>query len=292
MSAGFRHLPVPALINSAEWTLRPVITRRDHELREQAVRAARIRSRGQPRCRAGLWYLVEHKVARTLIGVLQHAPASGRGRAATGRFYPMPDMPYPDPLIRAAALLLKARAGDAHAKAQQAQSRRRIAYWSEQFSIPSDYATRHQLQPIPEPLHLHFAGRDYVGRSIWLEFNTRISWLAMQRAALEQGIQLDVVSAFRSIEYQADIWTRKRARGQHTNEILSVNVPPGYSEHHSGRAIDISTPGVGPAEPGFADTPAFHWLQQYAHHYGFYLSFPEHNPHGVMYEPWHWCFRR
>ncbi len=40
----------------------------------------------------------------------------------------------------------------------------------------------------------------------------------------------------------------------------------------------------------FETTPAFRWLQDYAASYHFTLSFPEVNPQGVSYEPWHWRF--
>lgn len=288
MSSGFRHTPVPALVNSAEWALRPVITGRDR-VQALAFRGQSSRWRSTHRQPLPVWYLVEQKIERRLLGLLEvAAPACGR-RADIARFFPAPDATARADLPEQLAALIGLAPDPASSATLHDQHRDRIAFWSAQFEVPANYPAEHQLQAIFEPTHLHYAGRDYVGRSIWLEFNTRVSWLAMQRAALEQAVQLDVVSAFRSIEYQADIWTRKRARGQSTTDILSVNVPPGYSEHHSGRAIDLSTPGTGPAEISFADTAAFRWLQQHAHHYGFHLSFPEHNPHGVMYEPWHWC---
>jgi D-alanyl-D-alanine carboxypeptidase len=40
----------------------------------------------------------------------------------------------------------------------------------------------------------------------------------------------------------------------------------------------------------FAKTDAFRWLTLHAQEYGFELSFPENNPQGVSYQPWHWRF--
>jgi D-alanyl-D-alanine carboxypeptidase len=71
-------------------------------------------------------------------------------------------------------------------------------------------------------------------------------------------------------------------------DILQVNAAPGFSEHHSGRAIDIGAPGEPAAEPSFERTPAFNWLMQFAPAHGFRLSYPRNNPHGIAYEPWHW----
>ena len=81
---------------------------------------------------------------------------------------------------------------------------------------------------------------------------------------------------------------RKRARGQSVEEILHVNAAPGYSEHHSGRALDIGTPGEPPAEESFEHTSAFAWLTRHAGDFGFVMSYPRANPHGIVYEPWHW----
>lgn len=67
---------------------------------------------------------------------------------------------------------------------------------------------------------------------------------------------------------------------------------PGYSEHHTGYAIDIGD-GARPdthLSEAFEDTPAFRWLEKNAARFSFELSFPRHNPQGVSYEPWHWRF--
>ncbi|MEW8432737.1 MAG: M15 family metallopeptidase [Candidatus Thiodiazotropha sp.] len=73
-------------------------------------------------------------------------------------------------------------------------------------------------------------------------------------------------------------------------DILEVLAPPGCSEHHTGRAVDIGSGEVGPLEAEFELTPAFTWLHDHAHQFGFNLSFPQGNEFGYLYEPWHWCF--
>ena len=75
-------------------------------------------------------------------------------------------------------------------------------------------------------------------------------------------------------------------------EILKVSAAPGYSEHHSGRVVDLTTPGYAPLEEEFEDSAAFAWLCRSAAEHGFYLSYPRGNPHGIAYEPWHWCWKR
>jgi len=58
-------------------------------------------------------------------------------------------------------------------------------------------------------------------------------------------------------------------------------------EHHSGRAVDVTTEGARAFELEFERTPAFEWLRENAGRFGFRLSFPEGNPCGYAYEPWH-----
>ncbi|MBE9609297.1 M15 family metallopeptidase [Chitinilyticum piscinae] len=118
------------------------------------------------------------------------------------------------------------------------------------------------------------------------------AWQSMQAAAKQDGIVLELISAFRSYRYQAELIARKLDSGLALEAILRASALPGCSEHHTGRAIDLATDdGMPVLEPQFAETPAFTWLQQHAASFGYFLSFPPDNPWGLMYEPWHWCYQ-
>ena len=69
-----------------------------------------------------------------------------------------------------------------------------------------------------------------------------------------------------------------------------MNAAPGYSEHHTGRAVDLTTPGTPPLLEAFERTAAFAWLERHAARFGFVMTYPRNNPLGVIYEPWHWTF--
>ena len=154
------------------------------------------------------------------------------------------------------------------------------------------YAERTGLVLVAEPAALAFAGRDRYRRPLWLTRSAGRGWQAMRAAAARDGVVLEAISGYRSHDYQLGIFERKRARGQRVEEILKVNAAPGYSEHHGGRALDIGTPGEPPAEASFEHTAAFAWLTRHAGDFGFVMSYPRDNPHGIVYEPWHWCFAR
>lgn len=140
----------------------------------------------------------------------------------------------------------------------------------------------------PEALELAEVGED--GREYRLTPAAAVAWRAMKAAAAADGVTLKLISAFRSIERQVEILKEKLAEGQTVDEILSASAPPGYSEHHTGRAIDIDTDGVPPLEIEFERTPAFAWLSKNAQRFGFVLSFPHGNRYGYQYEPWHWFY--
>lgn len=116
---------------------------------------------------------------------------------------------------------------------------------------------------------------------------------AMVADARAQGISLVPISGFRSIEQQQQLFFGVKAqRGQDTRKRAEVSAPPGYSEHHTGYAVDVgdgNVPGTN-LSPNFEKTRAFQWMQRNAAYYSFELSFPKGNTQGVTYEPWHWRY--
>ncbi|HET9484375.1 MAG TPA: D-alanyl-D-alanine carboxypeptidase family protein, partial [Xanthomonadales bacterium] len=127
------------------------------------------------------------------------------------------------------------------------------------LGIPDDYGTQRGIDTSREPARLAYAGVDIHQREQWLAPEAARDWQRMQRAAAADGIELQLVSAFRPITYQARIVERKLARGDAIEEILRVNAAPGFSEHHTGRALDLTTPGARALEEEFELTPAFAW---------------------------------
>jgi len=119
------------------------------------------------------------------------------------------------------------------------------------------------------------------------------SYLQMAAAAKAEGIDFTVISGFRSISDQQELFFDiSKQRNQTPAQRAKVSAPPGYSEHHTGYAVDLGDADVPSANlsQNFEKTPAFQWLQNNAAKYGFEISFPPNNPQGVMYEPWHWRF--
>ncbi len=173
---------------------------------------------------------------------------------------------------------------------RQTRYGRRVRMLADELGIPSDYGRRHRLPLQPEATRLTSIGLDIYGREQRLAPPAAAAWRRMQRGAAGSDIELQLVSAWRSVNYQCDLVQRKIAKGLSMEEILSVSAAPGFSEHHTGRALDITTPGFAVLEEEFERSPAFHWMAKHAQEFGFRLSFPRNNRHRLAYEPWHWCF--
>jgi zinc D-Ala-D-Ala carboxypeptidase len=167
----------------------------------------------------------------------------------------------------------------------------RIEQHLRELGISPSYGLDRGLRLCVEPPEVVLIGLDIFGRARHLEPLAARQWAVMRDAATADGIELLLVSAFRSVDYQRAIFDRKLARGAAIEEILLVNAAPGYSEHHTGRAIDLATRGCPPLTEAFQTTEAFAWLTKNAGRFGFDMTFPPDNPYGIAYEPWHWALR-
>lgn len=157
------------------------------------------------------------------------------------------------------------------------------------FPIPDGYEARFPRHE--EVRSLRCVGLDFSGREAFLTAGAGRAWQRMQRAAADEDVELLLISAFRGYARQAAIIQRKLDAGKAWPEILRVSALPGFSEHHTGRAVDLGTPGCTELTEDFEQTPAFAWLQEKAADFRFRLSFPRGNHHGLVYEPWHWCWQ-
>ncbi len=145
------------------------------------------------------------------------------------------------------------------------------------------------LQRHEEATDLVLADVGAHGREFLLIPAASMAWQAMKAAAAADGITLWLESAYRSVARQAEILQAKLAGGQSLDEALHWVAPPGCSEHHTGRAVDIGTPGCQALTESFETTRAFEWLQRQAGRFGFSMSYPRGHRQGYGYEPWHWC---
>ena len=159
----------------------------------------------------------------------------------------------------------------------------------EELGIPGDYGQDGIPPYFEEATDLVEVGPNLVGRMQSLVPLAAARWQQMVEAASEDGVRLLIVSGYRSFAYQADLIRNKIGAGQEIGDILTVNAAPGFSQHHTGAAVDIASPGSRPLTEKFEHSAAFEWLGRCAATHGFSLTYPRENPWGFIYEPWHWA---
>lgn len=142
----------------------------------------------------------------------------------------------------------------------------------------------------PDLNELVVAEIDFEGKSFVLHQSTASAWKKMKEAAHQDGITLNPFSGFRSYLYQMRMIERHLKNGRSLEDTLTEIAIPGFSEHHTGRAIDLHEKGKTRLEQDFDQTPDFDWLTKNAHKFKFKMSYPKDNSLGIIYEPWHWYY--
>lgn len=152
--------------------------------------------------------------------------------------------------------------------------------YSKVFFLSENYAPP-KLRDIPEEYKITPSKDLKILRDVYPFVND------MLQDAEEEGVNLRVISAYRSFKEQTTLKSGYTfTYGSGANKF---SADQGYSEHQLGTTIDFGTPEITGAYLSFENTLAFDWLQKNAHKYGFILSYPKGNQY-YQYEPWHWRF--
>ena len=122
-------------------------------------------------------------------------------------------------------------------------------------------------------------------------------WIAYGKANMalgrETGKKLLVYSGHRSPACQllTFLYYFKSYEFDFAKTVESIAFP-GYSEHQVGAVDFVTKDGIASDEKpdGFEKTIEFKWLSKNANKFGFALSYPENNSHGIKFEPWHWRY--
>jgi D-alanyl-D-alanine carboxypeptidase len=114
---------------------------------------------------------------------------------------------------------------------------------------------------------------------------TKEAYERMRADAAAAGHSIRTGSAYRSIEYQVNLYARYKNEDPDNADEYSAR--PGFSEHHTGRTIDL----IGPSGTlrGFVGTKEAEWVRENAWNYGFIVRYTAENEEVTGYEsePWH-----
>ncbi len=179
------------------------------------------------------------------------------------------------------------------------------AIWSEdeahlilankQHPLGSSHAPA-SLSKIPTELTLY-------GKEVQLESTAALAAEAMVRELRKLGYtDIAITSGYRSYEYQQVLfntylgneaaahpaWSQQQCEA----EVLTYSARPGESEHQTGLCIDLISVNYVSLDETFAQNPAYAWLTENAHCFGFILRYPSDKTAitGYAYEPWHYRF--
>lgn len=152
-------------------------------------------------------------------------------------------------------------------------------YWCGQRIDSSAIARPEHLVKLPQEL-------TFENYRIYVLPQARDAFVKMAKAAWKDSVELIVDSGFRSPAFQRRIIKKRLASGDSFDEVLNSVAPPGYSEHHTGRAFDLC-----PSEARFAFTETYRWLRENASRYSFFETLPEDPDAPLTWESWHWAYR-
>jgi LAS superfamily LD-carboxypeptidase LdcB/serine/threonine protein kinase len=156
-----------------------------------------------------------------------------------------------------------------------------LAPVNKQTTLRPDYEPE-DLQPIP--LYMK------PPREMKLRETALRKLIALWHAAEFDGVALTVISAYRSYDYQKELFQRwVDGHGEEEANLFSARA--GQSEHQLGTTVDFGGSAVD-LKAEFADTDQGRWLAVNAYRFGFVMSYPQGSEHitGYIFEPWHYRY--
>ncbi len=139
--------------------------------------------------------------------------------------------------------------------------------------------------------------KDFEGGTIQVEKEALEKFNKLREELLKEDVDIELDSVYRSVKRQQEIWDEfTEEHGiEYTKKYVAV---PGYSEHHTGLAIDVCLKKDGKFiydnDEMIAEREIFAKVHAKLADYGFILRYPEgkEDVTGYGYEPWHFRYIR
>ena len=145
--------------------------------------------------------------------------------------------------------------------------------------LPKDYV----------PNNLAEISSSYAGSGKQLVYEAKEKFEQMADSAKKEGLTIRAISAYRSYQYQENLYNRYLQKDTR-EKVDTYSARPGHSEHQTGLVVDVDNTKVNFEE--FESTLEFEWMKQHAHEFGFILRYPKgkENLTGYTYESWHYRY--
>jgi len=136
-----------------------------------------------------------------------------------------------------------------------------------------------------------------------------IKFKQMQNDAKKDGVEIEIVSGYRSYQKQKNIWNYKYNKNfkkeifgiKNINRIIQYSTLPGTSRHHWGTDIDVIDKRFTPKgdlliEKNYSEngiySQLYRWMKKNSKNYGFYLVYDDSPKRkGFKFEPWHYSYK-
>ena len=130
---------------------------------------------------------------------------------------------------------------------------------------------------------------EYAKDGMYLEEKAKDAFIKMASDIKKEGYNLRAISTYRTYDYQSNLYNNY-AKRDGVNNADTYSARPGFSEHHTGLAIDVDN--ITKIYTDFEETEEFTWMQENSYKYGFILRYPKdkENITGYIYEPWHYRY--
>jgi len=130
---------------------------------------------------------------------------------------------------------------------------------------------------------------EFAKSNLYLDKECYEAFKLMAKDAMLNNLNLRIISAYRSYEYQNNLYN-KYLKEDKKEVVDTYSARPGHSEHQTGLAVDIDN--IYNSYTNFENTKEFNWVKDNCYKYGFILRYPKEKEHitGYMYEPWHYRY--
>ncbi|MBR2840897.1 MAG: D-alanyl-D-alanine carboxypeptidase family protein [Bacilli bacterium] len=132
------------------------------------------------------------------------------------------------------------------------------------------------------------------GEDIKIEVETYKHYKRLAKDLKDDGVEIELDSVYRSVKQQQELWDRwSKDPEKGIDYAKKYAAVPGYSEHHTGLAVDIVIRKDGKLieenEDMIAEREIFEKIHKKLANYGFILRYLEGRDDitGYTYEPWH-----
>lgn len=148
------------------------------------------------------------------------------------------------------------------------------------YYLPSDY----------EPSDLISVSSSGENGTVYMRKEAADAFEKLIQVSYKQGFILNACSAYRSYEYQENLYNNGVANyGQEYADAYWTR--PGSSEHQTGLSVDIRMDNDTSDLDAVRSHPSYSWLLEHMHEYGFILRYPDDKEDYTLIAPESWHLR-